>query len=276
MAGLNEEIISQIPVSYPIDDQEQRDIATALYDTDSLIESLRELINKKKDIKQGAVHRLLSGKERLGGFSKQWDYVSFEECFDILSNNTLPRAELNYISGTVKNIHYGDILIKFSEILDCTHEELPFVNEGAKINSSALREGDILLADTAEDETVGKATEIYNIGDCRIVAGLHTIPCRPKKNDMFVPMWLGYYINSPFFHNQILPFITGIKVSSVSKGALSDTTIAVPEKKEQEQIVDILYSLDLEIFSLQKKLDKYICIKSGVMNDLLMGKVRLA
>ena len=82
-------------------------------------------------------------------------------------------------------------------------------------------------------------------------------------------------MNSPFFHDQLIPFITGIKVSSVSKGALSDTTIAVPGKKEQEQIVGILYEMDLEIDNLQKKLNKYVCIKAGMMDELLSGKIRL-
>lgn len=266
--------LSAIDIPVP-EKPEQETIASALTDIDELIDSLRRLIAKKQCIKKGTMQTLLAGDRRLDGFSNQWDLLPFDECFDKLSNNTLPRAELNYSTGTVKNIHYGDILVKLPEILDCKKESLPFINAGANVNASALKDGDILLADTAEDETVGKATEIINIGEQRVVAGLHTIPCRPKKNDMFAPMWLGYYMNSPFFHDQLIPFITGIKVSSVSKGALSDTTIAVPGKKEQEQIVGILYEMDLEIDNLQKKLNKYVCIKAGMMDELLSGKIRL-
>jgi len=266
--------LSAIDIPVP-DKPEQEAIAGTLTDIDDLIDGLQQLIAKKQHIKQGAIQTLLAGQERLDGFSSQWSSMPFDECFDKLSNNTLPRAELNYSAGTVKNIHYGDLLVKFSEILDCRKESLPFINSGANVNSAALRDGDVLLADTAEDETVGKTTEIVNIGEQRIVAGLHTIPCRPKKSDMFAPMWLGYYMNSSFFHEQIIPFITGIKVSSISKGALSDTIIAVPEKREQEQIVSILYSMDLEIEELQQKLNKYQYLKVAMMNELLTGKIRL-
>lgn len=266
--------LSDIDIPLP-EKLEQEMVASALSDIDDLVDELKKLIAKKQSIKLGAIQRLLAGKERLFGFSKQWDMISFNECFEILSNNTLPRAELNYSSGSIRNIHYGDILVKFSEILDCETEILPFINNGVMINSTALKDGDILLADTAEDDTVGKASELINVGNRRVVAGLHTIPCRPKKREMFVPMWLGYYINSTFFHDQIIPLITGIKVSSVSKGALSETLVAIPEKKEQQQITDILYSMDLEIKQLQKKLNKYEWLRDGMMDELLTGKIRL-
>lgn len=275
MPSLNTQIMNAFPVALPPEKKEQEKIAVALSELEELIACLRQFIKKKQCLKIGTVQKLLSGRYRLPGFTREWEIISFEDCFDILSNNTLPRAELNEMSGIAQNIHYGDILIKYPWILDCETASIPFVNEGANINTSVLKDGDILFADTAEDETVGKATEIINIGEQRVVAGLHTIPCRPKKKDMFAPMWLGYYMNSSFFHDQLIPFITGIKVSSVSKGALSDTTIAVPEKAEQEQIVGILYEMDLEIDELQKKLNKYVCIKAGMMDELLTGKIRL-
>lgn len=268
--------LSAIDIPVP-DRTEQMTIATVLTDIDDLIDNLQLLIEKKENIRQGAIIRLLSGKHRIEGFSKEWEIIPFDECFDTLSNNTLPRAELNYSDGTVRNIHYGDILIKFPCILDCKNENLPYVNGSAvsRIRSTVLKDGDVLLADTAEDETVGKATELLNVGSQRIVAGLHTIPCRPKCADRFAPKWLGYYMNSPFYHDQIIPFITGIKVSSISKGALSDTTIAVPERNEQEQIINILYSMDLEIDRLRMKLEKVNAVRVGMMDELLTGKIRL-
>lgn len=275
MPSLNTQIMNSFPVALPPTKKEQEKIAIALFELEKLIIGLRQLVKKKQDIKNGAVQELLGGNYRLPGFTREWEIVSFEECFDVLSNNTLPRAELNESSGIAQNIHYGDILVKFPWILDCETGSLPFVNEGVNINTSVLKDGDIVLADTAEDETVGKALELIKVGDRRIVAGLHTIPCRPKNADMFAPMWLGYYLNSSYYHDQIVPLITGIKVSAVSKAALSDTRIAVPEKKEQEQIADILHSMDLEIEELQKKLEKYERIEAGMMNELLTGKIRL-
>lgn len=266
--------LSAIDIPVP-EKSEQTAIATALSDMDALIDGLRRLITKKKNIRQGAMQELLTRERRLPGFDGEWDNIIFDDCFDFLTNNTLSRAKLNYDSGTVKNIHYGDILVKFPFILDCHTEILPYINDGERLNLSVLRNGDILLADTAEDEIVGKAVELINIGEQRILAGLHTLPCRPKKYDMFASMWLGYYINSDAFHNQILPFVTGIKVASISKTAISKTVVSVPSKEEQAKIVEILYHMDEEISSLEYKLKKYENIKSGMMDKLLTGQIRL-
>ena len=267
--------LGEINLQVPEDKVEQREIATALSDIDELIANLEKLIAKKTAIKQGVMQQLMTGKKRLPGFSKKWEYLPFEECFDILNNNTLPRVELNYDTGIVMNIHYGDILVKYPSILNCDEEMLPFINEGANFNTSLLRNGDVIIADTAEDETVGKTIEIMNVGNRKIVSGLHTIPCRPKIHDQFAPMWLGYYLNSSSFHDQIVPYITGIKVSSISKGALSKLILAVPEKEEQKQIVEVINSMDLEIMSLKKKLEKYCSVRQGMMNELLTGRIRL-
>ena len=150
-----------------------------------------------------------------GLIPEDWDTITFTDCFDVLPSNTLSRAELNYNGGKVKNIHYGDVLIKFPSVLDCSKEMLPYVNPEcvSKCSTMVLQDGDVIIADTAEDNTVGKATEVIGIGEQRIVSGLHTIPCRPKQKDRFADKWLGYFINHSVYHDQILPFITGIKVS---------------------------------------------------------------
>lgn len=62
----------------------------------------------------------------IGILPDAWDTITFENCFTILPNNTLSRAELNYNSGEVQNIHYGDILVKFPAVLDCSAEGLPY------------------------------------------------------------------------------------------------------------------------------------------------------
>lgn len=182
----------------------------------------------------------------IGDIPVDWELQTFDETFRVLSNNTLSRENLNNRSGAVKNIHYGDILTKFPEVLDCNEEEIPYVNDLSLLSSSTqlLQDGDIVIADTAEDETVGKVTEVQNLGDSKLVAGLHTIPCRVKKGD-FAPGWLGYYMNSNLFHNQILPYITGIKVSSISKGAISETLILIPPFDEQEKILQSLNEVQL-------------------------------
>ena len=192
----------------------------------------------------------------IGDIPVDWELQTFDETFRVLSNNTLSRENLNNRGGAVRNIHYGDILTKFPEVLNCK-EEIPYVNDLSLLSSSTqlLQDGDIVIADTAEDETVGKVTEVQNLGDSKRVAGLHTIPCRVKKGD-FAPGWLGYYMNSNLFHNQILPYITGIKVSSISKGAISETLILVPPFDEQEKIVQSLNEVQLLMTAETKGVNK--------------------
>ena len=213
----------------------------------------------------------------IGVLPDSWDTITFEECFTILPNNTLSRAELNYNGGEVQNIHYGDILVKFPAVLDCSTEGLPYINKEnvSKASKGFLRDGDLIMADTAEDVIVGKSTEVIGIGDSKIVSGLHTIPCRPMDAEMFAPKWLGYFINHCTYHDQLIPYITGIKVSSVSKSAISSTVIAVPPKPEQEAIAEALTDIDTLIVNLEKLIAKKKAIKQGAMQELLTGKRRL-
>ncbi len=205
----------------------------------------------------------------IGDIPADWELQTFEETFSILSNNTLSRENLNNRGGAVRNIHYGDILTQFTEVLDCAKDDIPYVNDLSLLTSSTqlLQDGDIVIADTAEDETVGKVTEVRGLRDGKVVAGLHTIPCRVKKGD-FAPGWLGYYMNSHMYHDQIVPFITGIKVSSISKSAMAETLIAVPPRDEQREIIEMLSQIDVLIQSQQKVSDKIAAVKLGCLSKM--------
>ncbi len=194
---------------------------------------------------------------RFAEFAEQWEQKTFDETFSILSNNTLSRAELNYENGNYKNIHYGDVLIKFSAFIDVSSPEVPYINDensSSKLDNILLQDGDIIIADTAEDFTVGKATEVENIDEIKVVSGLHTIPCRPKIK--FSPRYLGYYVNSPAYHNQLIPFIQGVKVSSISKTLIKKTFVSFPSLSEQTKIADFLSCLDKKI-ETQNKIIKH-------------------
>ena len=215
-------------------------------------------------------------KTEIGMIPEEWDVQSFSDTFRVLNNNTYSRAELNYDSGQFKNIHYGDVLILFPEVLDCTREDVPYINDGVRISSSAqpLQDGDVVMADTAEDETVGKVTEVTNTSDKPVMAGLHTIPFRVKSGK-FVPKWLGYYMNSHLYHDQLLPYIHGTKVSSVSKGSLGDTVILLPKTSEQKKIVNALRDVDALIENLKKIIRKKKDIRKGTLQMLITGNRRL-
>lgn len=212
----------------------------------------------------------------IGDIPVDWELQTFEETFRVLSNNTLSRENLNNRGGAVRNIHYGDILTKFPEVLDCREEDIPYINDLSLLTSSTqlLQDGDVVIADTAEDDTVGKVTEVQNIGNGKLVAGLHTIPCRVKKGD-FAPGWLGYYLNSNLFHNQILPFVTGIKVSSISKSTIAETMILIPPREEQEKIVESLQDSEFLIKKLKKLVLKKQEIKNTLLHQLMTGERRI-
>ena len=257
----------------PIKEQEQ--IATVLSEIDELISLAEKQISKKKAIKQGAMQELLTGKRRLPGFSGEWETFVFGDLFDFIPNNAFTRAQLSD-SGKVKNIHYGDILTKFGAYISANSNEIPYIGKEIDLSRFAekcyLQSGDVIIADTAEDETVGKALEVINV-ECPVLAGQHTLLCRPKAN--FAEKFLGYYLNAACYHDQLLPFIVGTKVSSVSKASIAQTRLVVPKYEEQQAISCVLSDMDDEITELEQKLEKYRQIKQGMMQQLLTGKIRL-
>ena len=195
-------------------------------------------------------------KVRFAGFTEDWEQREFKNLFKILPNNTLSRAELSFEKGIVKNLHYGDILIKFNEILDSCDKKIPFISRDMnfeKIKNAILKNGDVVIADAAEDEAVGKCTEIFNISQNeQIISGLHTIPCRPNID--FAQGFLGYYMNSNSYHSQLVPLMQGIKVLSLSKSSLQDTLITFPRtKKEQARIGTFFRQLDRLVALHQRK-----------------------
>ncbi len=163
-----------------------------------------------------------------------------------MQNNTLSRAELTYEEGTIKNVHYGDILVKYGEVLDVKNEQIPNIIDttaAEKYTASFLQNGDVIFADTAEDETVGKCSEIVGLTDEAALSGLHTIPYRPQLK--FATGYLGYYLNSSIFHQQLIPLMQGVKVTSISKSAMQNTDIVYPKSfDEQEKIGAYFMHLD--------------------------------
>ena len=194
-------------------------------------------------------------KIRFKGFDDAWEQRKLGDILVSLQNNTLSRADLSNKDGVAKNVHYGDILIKFGEVLDVSKESLPMISdEGVltKYKSSYLQNGDVIVADTAEDSTVGKCSEIAGLNGEIVVSGLHTIPYRPVEQ--FASGYLGYYLNSSAYHSQLIPLMQGIKVTSISKSAMHDTDIIYPKaKEEQSKMGKYFQSLDHLITLHQRK-----------------------
>lgn len=251
---------------------EQKAIADTISTFDTYISDLTELIEKKKAIRDGVLEDLVSGKKRLDGFSRKWKTYPFSELFKLVSNNTLPRDKLSD-RGVIGNIHYGDVLIKYTDVLT-DEDRIPRVKDGICVDrNNLLRVNDVVLADTAEDETVGKVTQIGCVS-IPLVGGLHTVICRPVVATAIG--YLGYYMNSKGYHEQLIPYVTGIKVSAISKKSLKCTALTIPtDIKEQQAIADTLTAMDDEIRELEEERSKMKEIREGAMDDLLTGRVRL-
>jgi len=270
--SVRREMITEMLIPVPPRPEQER-IAEALSDVDALLAAMTTLIEKKRAIKQGAMQQLLTGKTRLPGFTGKWVEKRFDECFELIGNNTYSREFMCPDATGIANIHYGDVLIKYGSVLDFSKDQVDSLTFSLLAKSEILKDGDLIIADTAEDETVGKAVEVQHLGARQAVAGLHTIACRPTIE--FTPGWLGYYINSPAFHNQLLPLISGTKVSSISKAGIRTTVLTIPLIAEQQAIAAVLSDMDAEIAALESKRAKYEQIKQGMMQELLTGRVRL-
>ena len=192
---------------------------------------------------------------RFKGFSDAWEQRKFDEVFDCtVPNNTLSRAELSYDEGTVLNVHYGDVLIKYGSVLDVQKDDIPRIPHRCRedFNGALLQDGDVIIADTAEDETTGKACEIGNLQGSAIVSGLHTMVCRPR-NRMALG-YLGYYLNSNAYHHQLLPLMQGIKVLSLSRSNIQKTSVSYPIAVKEQQLIAYYFSqLDNLITLHQRK-----------------------
>ena len=192
---------------------------------------------------------------RFKGFSDAWEQRKFDEVFDCtVPNNTLSRAELSYDEGTVLNVHYGDVLIKYGSVLDVQKDDIPRIPHRCRedFNGALLQDGDVIIADTAEDETTGKACEIGNLQGSAIVSGLHTMVCRPR-NRMALG-YLGYYLNSNAYHHQLLPLMQGIKVLSLSRSNIQKTSLSYPIAVKEQQLIAYYFSqLDNLITLHQRK-----------------------
>ncbi len=207
---------------------------------------------------------------RFAKFKDTWEQRKLGNVLVSLQNNTLSRADLSNESGVAKNVHYGDVLIKFGEVLDVSKEQFPMILDESvltKYKASFLQNGDVIVADTAEDSTVGKCSEIAGLNDEIVLSGLHTIPYRPVEN--FASGYLGYYLNSDTYHNQLLPLMQGIKVTSISKSAMQDTDIFYPKSiEEQGKISNYLQALDHLITLHQRKYDKLTKVKKSMLEKM--------
>ena len=245
---------------------------------DHLISLHQRKLEMLKKIKKSMLEKMFPKNDakvpelRFSDFTDAWEQKELGELFSYLQNNTLSRAELNDNYGVAQSIHYGDVLIKYGECLDVSKERLAFIEKQSiadKFKTAYLQDGDIIVADTAEDGTVGKCTEIQDLTDKKIISGLHTIPLRPDQK--FASGYLGFYMNSNSYHDQLKPLMQGIKVTSISKSAIQNTVVRYPfSLKEQGLVSRYLCLLNTLISLHQRKLEKLKNIKKSMLEKMFI------
>ena len=257
---------------------EQKKIGEYFEKLDNLITLHQRKFEKLTNVKKSMLEKMFpqNGSSypeiRFKGFTDPWEQRKFDEVFDCtVPNNTLSRAELSYDEGTVLNVHYGDVLIKYGSVLDVQKDDIPRIPHRCRedFNGALLQDGDVIIADTAEDETTGKACEIGNLQGSAIVSGLHTMVCRPR-NRMALG-YLGYYLNSNAYHHQLLPLMQGIKVLSLSRSNIQKTSVSYPIAVKEQQLIAYYFSqLDNLITLHQRELEKLQNIKKSMLEKMFV------
>lgn len=251
---------------------EQGKIADFLSTYDRMIDIQSQRVEAMKTRKKGLLQKIFSQeirfKDNQGRDYPEWKKALFCDLFSSLRKNILSRDALNYECGSLRNIHYGDILVKFPATIQSLDSNIPYVNAN-KIPKTydVLKTGDIIIADTAEDETAGKGVELIE-DSIPVISGLHTLPYRPKVK--FACGYLGYFLNSTQYHKQLLPLLHGIKVLSLTKAELEKTVITYPSLPEQQKIAGFLTAVDAQIDVEEKRLETMKTIKKGLLQQMFI------
>ena len=298
--------LRKIAMPLPIFKEQQR-IANALSDVDTLIANLEKLIAKKKNIKQGAMQQLLTGKKRLPGFAPDERTGSRptderrKECHSersakreveessgykmtelgIIPNDwevkTVSDVADNFIGLTYspENVRdYGTLVLRSSNIQNdkIVYEDNVFVD--MVIPERALaHDGDILVCvRNGSKALIGKST-ILDIGNTRMAFGAFMTVLRAKRG--IDNRYLLYAWQSNMIQDQVQESL-GATINQITNADFKRFYLLTPSSiEEQTAIANVLSDMDTEIATLETKLAKYRTLKTGMMQQLLTGKIRL-
>ncbi|MBC7749027.1 MAG: restriction endonuclease subunit S, partial [Methylotenera sp.] len=193
---------------------------------------------------------------RFSGFEGEWETMRLGDVMDFKVTNSFSRENLNYETGNIKNIHYGDIHTKFQTLFDIKKEFVPYIKEEISLNKISedcyCQEGDIVFADASEDlNDVGKSIEIVNLNREKLLSGLHTLLARPDKQ-YFHKGFNGFLFKSKYVRYQIQKESQGSKVLSINVGRISNIKLSFPSKAEQEKITSMISLVEKRIYKSMK------------------------
>lgn len=273
--GLNLNILNHIVVSLP-NFTEQKAIAEVLSDMDALIEAQKELIAKKRYIKQGTMEDLLSGRVRLPGYETKgwkhtdigdipndWEVSQIGKIADIISGGTPKTTEKSFWNGTILWCTPTDITRTSGRYIENTEKTI--TDNGLKNSSAILLPTNSLLL-------CSRAT----VGDVRIAKheittnqGFKSLVCNSSAYYLFI-----YYL-IPFLKPKMLEKSYGSTFLEISKSNLASIQIQLPSYVEQQAIAEVFSDMDDEIETLEAELKKLNHMKRGMMQELLTGRIRL-
>lgn len=255
--GVSKNNLKKILIPIP-PKSEQTAIATALSDADNWINSLEQLIAKKRLIKQGAMQELLKPKEG-------WVVKKLGEICEIKKGKGISKSQLN-IDGKYKCILYGELFTTYKEVIKTVFSKTNFEE------SIFSKEQDILFpgSTTTTGIDLAKSSTILESG---VLLGGDIIIVR-KLNYDYNSIFLTYFLNV-IKRNEIAQSTKGITIHHLYGSDLSGIEVEFPEIKEQTRIATILSDMDEEIKALEEKLEKAKKVKLGMMQELLTGRIRL-
>jgi type I restriction enzyme S subunit len=247
--------------------KEQTAIATALSDTDDLLQALDRLIAKKRAVKQGAMQQLLTppqlGGKRLEGFEGDWEVKTLGELGDCIIGLTYSPDDVTDSSGTLvlrsSNIQKG--VLSFLDNVYVS-KEIP--------HKITLRKGDILICvRNGSKRLIGKCALITEEIAGNTFGAFMSIYRTPIYSYIF------HLFESDIIKRQINECL-GATINQITNKNLNSFEVSIPkEKEEQKAIAKVLNSMDKEIQALEAQRAKYQTVKQGMMQELLTGKTRL-
>ncbi|OEC94269.1 MULTISPECIES: restriction endonuclease subunit S [Methanobrevibacter] len=212
-------------------------------------------------------------------FTDNWQTYKLGDILTFYSTNSFSREKLNYEFGNVKNIHYGDIHTKYPTIVSLqNNKDVPFINEDidlSKFNEDQyLQDGDLIIVDASEDyDDIGKAIEVMNVNDEKFLAGLHTILARDEKN-ITVNGFKADLFSTNTLKTKIKVIANGISVLGISKKNISKLEVKIPSKREQQEIVSFINTIDRKIELLEEKHQYYQDFKKYLMQQIFTQNLR--
>ena len=251
-------------IALPSNKTEQTAIATTLSDADTLIEKIKILIKKKKNIKQGVIQELLTGKKRLPGFDDEW------KIFKLKDITTFRRGSFPQPYGLDKwyDDSFGSPFIQVFDVDDnmrIKEETKRRISREAQEMSVFVKSGSIVL--TIQGSIGRIAITHYDAYVDRTLLLFESF---------LVPINKYFFIYSIFvLFEKEKEKAPGETLKTITKESLSDFTISIHSLQEQTAIANILLDMDSEIERLESELTKYKDIKQGMMQTLLTGKIRL-